>query len=332
MITGTSREMQEIMCMLPKIAHSPVPIMITGETGTGKELIANEIHKLSRKKEAYVKVNCAALQNTLLESELFGHERGAFTGAMSQKQGKFEIASKGTLFLDEIGDMEAQTQAKILRVLDQQTFERVGGVKTIKVDTRIISATNKDIKYALAKKEFRPDLFYRLNTVKFHLPPLRSRKKDIPELVDYYIKEFNSLYHRKVKRITKKAMSTFMQYTWPGNIRELRNILERAFLLCEGTVIPDDALLLTNNTSFPDMTTNFDTAAIGEFLDVYGYKNNIIEKAEEAILFASLMRRGSQKEAAEEVGISPRVMCYKIKKYKSLQRWQRTSNDTQDVS
>ena len=230
---GNSRAMQEIMTKIRQIAPTSGRVLITGESGTGKELIADTIHKFSSRNLApLVKVNCAALPDELIESELFGHERGAFTGASNQRIGKFEQADGGTIFLDEIGDTSPSTQAKVLRVIEYQQFERVGGGKTLHVDVRIISATNQDLRASIGDRTFREDLFYRLNVVPIHVPPLRERREDVPLLVEYFLNRFCQENRKPDMACTESALTILRGYDWPGNVRQLRNLIERLVILC----------------------------------------------------------------------------------------------------
>lgn len=232
-IIGDSLPIQEILAKIRQIAPTNGRVLITGESGTGKELVAYAIHKLSlRQKAAFVKVNCAAIPKDLIESELFGHERGAFTGASSRRVGKFEQADGGTIFLDEIGDMSPSTQAKVLRVLEEQEFERVGGGQTIRVDTRVISATNKNLQEEIQGDSFREDLFYRLNVVPIHIPPLRERVADLALLTDYFLSRFCRENQKPKMTMSENALKVLSRYDWPGNVRELRNMMERLVILC----------------------------------------------------------------------------------------------------
>lgn len=230
-----SPKMQEIVSLIPRIAQADASVLIFGESGTGKEMIARLIHEASpRKNFRFVPISCAALPETLIESELFGYERGAFSGAEKKKFGKFELADKGTLFLDEIGDLPLMVQVKLLRVLQEFSFERLGGNATIKVDVRLICATNQDLKKKISEGTFREDLYYRLNVVAITLPPLRERKEDIKPLVEHFIKKFAAKGCKQIKGITREALNNLLRYDWPGNIRELENVIERALVLCRG--------------------------------------------------------------------------------------------------
>jgi two-component system nitrogen regulation response regulator GlnG len=241
-IVGRSQPMQEVFKMIGQLAGSDATALITGESGTGKELVARAIYQNSQRNDkSYLPINCAAIPESLLESELFGHEKGSFTGAGSQRIGKFEQCDKGTLFLDEIGDMTLATQAKILRVLQNGTIERVGGNNPITVDVRIIAATNKRLEEEVAAREFREDLFYRLNVVRISLPALRERPEDIPLLIDYFLKTIAHAESRKPKSILGETQELLVQYDWPGNVRELENVIRRAIVMAKGEVIrPDD--------------------------------------------------------------------------------------------
>ncbi len=242
-IVGRSDLMQQVFKLIGQLAASDATALITGESGTGKELVARAIyHHSNRSQQSFLAVNCAAIPEQLLESELFGHERGAFTGAANQRIGKFEQSNRGTLFLDEIGDMTPATQTKILRVLQSGTFERVGGNTPIQVDVRIIAATNKPLEQAVNARQFREDLFYRLNVVRIHIPPLRDRKEDIRLMVDYFLKKFAREQQRQVKSITSAALKALEQYHWPGNVRELENIIRRALVVAKGDALLTDDL------------------------------------------------------------------------------------------
>jgi two-component system nitrogen regulation response regulator GlnG len=242
-IVGRSQSMQEVFKTIGQLAGSDATALITGESGTGKELVAKAIyHNSQRNDRAYLPINCAAIPENLLESELFGHEKGAFTGATSQRIGKFEQCHQGTIFLDEIGDMTLATQAKILRVLQNGTIERVGSEKSIRVDVRIIAATNKKLEEAVAGNEFREDLFYRLNVVRVNLPPLRERSEDIPLLIDYFLKVIAESEGSKVKSILETAQSALLSYPWPGNVRELENVMRRTIVMAKGDAIRLDDL------------------------------------------------------------------------------------------
>jgi len=244
-LIGNSPKMKQLSEQIDMAAKSNGRVLILGESGAGKELVAHTLHGSStRASKPFIEMNCAAIPQELIESELFGHEKGSFTGAFERKKGKFELADEGTLFLDEVGDMSLSTQAKVLRVIETQEFQRVGGSKNIKVDVRIISATNKDLAEEVKKNTFREDLFYRLNVIPIPLPPLRERKEDIPELVDYFLGYFAAEYGQKPKKITPEGLKMLEVYDWPGNIRELRNVIERLVIMIpSNTVTPKNIIL-----------------------------------------------------------------------------------------
>jgi Nif-specific regulatory protein len=307
-IIGSSGALEKVLDVVRKVAKSNTTVLVRGETGTGKELIAGAIHHNShRAARNFIKVNCAALQENLLESELFGHEKGAFTGADKQRIGRFEQADGGTLFLDEIGDMSANTQAKILRVLQEHEFERLGGTRTIKVDVRLIAATNRDLPTMVASGQFREDLYYRLNVVTVEMPPLRERKEDIQALGVFFIRRFAGELKKKIDGLEPEALKLLMRYHWPGNVRELENAIERAMLLADGTQIAMDDLRLgdTGPAGSPR------EAASVLKIPPTGIPLEEIERL--ALIEALKMSNWVQKDAAELLAISPRVMNYKIK-------------------
>jgi Nif-specific regulatory protein len=306
-IVGASEPLQRVLSVVKKVAKSNSTVLIRGETGTGKELIAGAIHHNSlRAARNFVKVNCAALQENLLESELFGHEKGAFTGADRQRIGRFEQADGGSLFLDEIGDMSASTQAKILRVLQEHEFERLGGTRTIKVDVRLIAATNRDLSAMVAHSQFREDLYYRLNVVTIDMPPLRERKEDILPLAMWFIRRFSSELKKKLDGLDTEAQKMLIRYNWPGNIRELENAIERAALLADTALIKAEDLRLGDFSS----SGNRESASVVR-IPPTGIALEEIER--QALLEALKMSNWVQKDAAELLNISPRVMNYKIK-------------------
>ena len=306
-IVGASGALTQVLSIVRKVTKSNSTVLIRGETGTGKELIAGAIHHNSlRSSRNFVKVNCAALQENLLESELFGHERGAFTSADKQRIGRFEQADGGTLFLDEIGDMSANTQSKILRVLQEHEFERLGGTRTLRVDVRVITATNRNLPSMVAAGQFREDLFYRLNVVSIDMPPLRDRKDDIPALAMFFIRRFAGELKKKIDGLDGDAQKLLMRYNWPGNIRELENAIERAVLLTESSQISISDLRLGELTTTP----------AGEASSVVRIPPTGIpleEVERQALIEALKMSNWVQKDAAELLAISPRVMNYKIK-------------------
>jgi DNA-binding NtrC family response regulator len=237
-IIGASPSLIDVYSVLDRVADTPTTVLVTGESGTGKELVARALHEnSSRRERPFIKVNCAAIPRDLMESELFGYERGAFTGAVGSKPGRFELASGGTLFLDEVGSIPVEMQVKLLRALQESEFERVGGVKTIRVDVRLVAATNTDLKKEIAAGAFREDLYYRLNVVPIRLPPLRERREDIPLLVQHFVDKFNARLHKAVSGAEESALEALSNHPWPGNIRELENVIERAVLFCDGTAL-----------------------------------------------------------------------------------------------
>jgi DNA-binding NtrC family response regulator len=309
-IVGDSPQMSEVFRTIDKVARSNATVLVLGETGVGKELIAEALHRNSaRKGSPFVKMNCAALHENLLQSELFGHERGAFTGADKQRIGRFELANGGTLFLDEIGNMSQSTQAKVLRVLQEREFERLGGTRTIKVDVRLIAATNLDLDEAIGRGEFREDLYYRLNVVSLQVPPLRERTEDIVPLAKHFIDETAAEVKKDIRGMDPGAVRVLKRHTWPGNIRELRNAMERAVLLCESPFIRQEDLHLNHNGHGAEEGAR----AINLKLPPAGIELDELERL--AILEALRINNWVQKDAAQFLGISSRVMNYKVAKY-----------------
>jgi two-component system, NtrC family, response regulator AtoC len=307
-IVGSSVALEKVLAIVKKVTKSNTTVLIRGETGTGKELIAGATHHNSlRASRNFVKVNCAALQENLLESELFGHEKGAFTGADKQRIGRFEQADGGTLFLDEIGDMSPNTQAKVLRVLQEHEFERLGGTRTLKVDVRLIAATNRDLPTMVAAGTFREDLYYRLNVVTIQMPPLRERKDDIVPLASSFIAKFSAELKKRINGLEPDAQKLLLRYNWPGNIRELENTIERAMLLAEGRAISIDDLRLGDTATMVPAREAVSVVKIPPT----GLPLEDIER--HAIIEALKMSNWVQKDAAELLSISPRVMNYKIK-------------------
>jgi two-component system response regulator PilR (NtrC family) len=305
-IVGESGSMKEIFTTIEKVAGSNATVLIVGETGTGKELIAEAIHRNSSRRDSnFVKMNCASLTDTLLESELFGHEKGAFTGADRQRSGRFELANEGTLFLDEVGNMSASTQAKVLRAIQEQEFERVGGSRTLKVDVRIIAATNVDLPAAIAEGRFREDLFYRLNVVNIRVPPLRERRDDILPLARHFLSKFSRELKRPLMGFGDRAVEMLMRHDWPGNVRELENTVERAVLMAESeTVTESDLSILGHRNGGGDMPALVDPSLLN------------LELLEKQALLEALKRSNwVQKEAAKLLGVSSRVMNYKVAKH-----------------
>jgi DNA-binding NtrC family response regulator len=309
-IVGESPQMKEVLHTIQKVARSNATVLILGETGVGKELVAEALHRnSSRADRPFVKMNCAALHESLLESELFGHERGAFTGADRQRNGRFELANEGTLFLDEIGNMTASTQAKVLRILQEREFERLGGNRTIKVDVRLVAATNQNLEEGIAAGRFREDLYYRLNVVGVTIPPLRERREDIVPLACHFIDNFAAELKNTVRGLTPDAIRALPRHTWPGNIRELENTIERAVLMCESNSISAEDLNLF--TGHRDQSGK--VASLNLRLPPTGIELDELEK--QAILEALRINNWVQKDAAKFLGISSRVMNYKVAKY-----------------
>ncbi len=306
-IVGVSPRMQEIMHSLPIIAASDSNVLIQGESGTGKELVAKAIHLYSsRKKGPFVAVNCSAIPETLLESELFGHERGAFTGAVASKPGRFELAKGGTLFLDEIGDLKLELQVKLLRVLEEKVFMRVGGTRKIPLEARIVAATNIDLKEAMRQGKFRDDLYYRLFTVPIHLPPLRQKREDIPILVKYFLEKLNRKFHKRIKGVDPKVMKLFCRHPWPGNVRELQHVLEYCFVFTKGPLITQRHL------------PRLESAWIGRELELPLADTSVsplqaLEK--KTIVMALEMTRGNKQEAARMLKISRSKLWRKMRIY-----------------
>jgi PAS domain S-box-containing protein len=306
-IVGSSPVLQSVLSSIVKVAPTDTTILISGETGTGKELIARAIHKRSRRSnQAFVSTNCAAIPPSLIASELFGHEKGAFTGAVQQRRGRFELAQSGTIFLDEIGEVPVETQLALLRVLQERQFERVGGSRAIPVDVRIIAATNRDLSLAIAAGTFRSDLFYRLNVFPIQVPPLRKRTEDIPLLIEYFVKKFAEQMGKRIKQIEKRTLELCQAYSWPGNIRELQNIVERSMILCTGdTFSIDEAWLSIEQTSRADLS---------------GPLTQALQDQEKEMIEAALAEtRGKvagTNGAAAKLGIPPSTLESKIKQLK----------------
>ncbi len=304
-IVGQSPAMRQIFRLIETIAAENTPVLIQGESGTGKELIARAIHQQSpRKNRPFIKVNCGALNDNLLESELFGHEKGSFTGAIRQRKGRFELADGGTLFLDEIGDVSPALQVKLLRVLQEKEFERVGGETTLHVNVRIIAATNRNLEEQIARGHFREDLYYRLNVIPVNIPPLRQRKEDIPLLVEYFLRELNKRRHI-VKRFEPQANEILKAYNWPGNIRELQNVLERLHIICPEKTIPA-SLVASHLNGIGSAVTDYQGLALNDAL-YHFEKNLIIEALKKA--------NGVKHRAAKLLGIGTSALYYKLEKF-----------------
>ena len=308
-IVGRSGAIQEVIRQLELVAQARSTVLITGETGTGKELVARAIHDRSAQREMpLIKVNCAALPEGLLESELFGHVKGAFTGAISSKKGKFALADGGTIFLDEIGTMSPAVQAKLLRVLQEREFEPLGGERTEKVDLRVIAASNRDLRRMVTEGRFLEDLFYRLSVIPIHIPPLRERREDIPALVQAFLEEFNARYDKHIRSLDEGVLSGLIAQSWPGNVRELRNTLERAIIVCEG-----DTILPKHIPPKPSLRA----ADPGDGPDSVSFRvGTSLEDAEKAIIIKTLAANGNNKtRAADVLGISLKTLHNKLKTY-----------------
>ncbi len=328
-MVGRSKTMQSVYKTIGQIAEKNVAVLLTGESGTGKELAAKAIYHHSRRKEKpFLAINCAAIPEQLFESELFGYEPGAFTGASRTKIGKIERANGGTCFLDEIGDISMALQAKLLRVLQEGEIERLGGVKTIKVDVRIIAATNKDLSIAVQEGLFREDLYWRLKVIAIDLPPLRKRSEDIPELMDYFIGRFGAEYSKPIRRVSEEVLHHFTTYSWPGNIRELENCLRRAVILCAGDVIMEEHIeLLDKQKELCAQTLNRQQVMsrlkdkiqniLPEVIQLFkeGIHTNIIETVEKTIILKVLEECGNnQVKAARMLGISRNTLRHRLKR------------------
>jgi len=308
-IIGKSEKMKEVTRLVKKVAPSDTTVLLLGESGTGKELFARAIHSLSpRKNGPYVAINCAAIPRELLENELFGSEKGAYTGAVVRKMGKFEIAEKGTIFLDEIGDLDIALQAKILRVLQEKRFERLGGTKTISVDVRVIAASNFDLKKAIEKKLFREDLYYRLSVFPISIPPLRERREDVPELADFFIRKYCLEMKKEKKSPSADALNLMDKYLWPGNVRELENTIERAIILCEAKkILPEHLAIRLPSNSEIRLREGAGLKEVGQFAQ---------GEAEKAMILRVLTQtRGNKRKTADILKIDYTTLFEKIKKY-----------------
>ncbi|MFR9619885.1 MAG: sigma 54-interacting transcriptional regulator [Rikenellaceae bacterium] len=302
---GRSNQMNDLHALINSVSKTDATVLIRGESGVGKELVADAIHQNSnRKDKPFIKVNCASLPDTLIESELFGHEKGSFTGAAQRRIGRFEAANGGTIFLDELGDIPASTQIKLLRVLQERELERLGSTQTIKVDVRVIAATNRDLESMILKGEFREDLYYRLNVFPLYIPSLRERISDVPILANHFIEKFNTRYNKQIKRITSAAIDILMVYKWPGNIRELENCIERACILST-----DDVLRAHNLPPTLQTADSSETVTSGRLETIVGnFESQIITE-----MLTST--KGNMAKAAEALGVSERIMGLRVKKY-----------------
>ncbi len=305
---GTSKVIRRVFDYVNKIADTVATVLILGESGVGKELVAKSIHYASnRKNKPFVKLNCAALPESIIESELFGHEKGAFTGAVRERKGRFELAQEGTIFLDEVGELSLNVQTKLLRVLQEREFERVGGTQTIKCDVRVITATNRNLEDEIKNGNFREDLYYRLNIIPITVPPLRERKSDIPLLVNHFIEKYNALNNKNVRRISTPAIDMLFSYHWPGNIRELENCMEHAVILSEDNVIHGYHLPPTLQMRVPKTSgSKTDRGSMQQQLDALEY---------ELLVEALKAANGNLSEAAKELGLTNRMIGVRMQKY-----------------
>lgn len=317
MLMGKSPAMQEILRVIQKIAASPSTVLITGESGTGKELVALEIHRNSdRADKPFIKINCAAIPHNLIESELFGYEKGAFTGAINSKPGRFELAHEGTLFLDEVAEMPLEMQVKLLRAIQESEFERVGGLQTIKINVRLIAATNKDIVKEVKEGHFREDLYYRLNVVPIYLPPLRERRVDIEDLVYFFIRKFNDRLNKAIETVDSACMQRLLSYHWPGNIRQLENVLERAVLMSDNNILklldlPQDVIDAVAAQD-PETSQVVQAYQSGEsFKDIVKRQTQAVER--EIIERALTQNDGNITKTAEKLGLSRKGLQIKLK-------------------
>jgi len=307
-ITGESEKMRDVFELIKQVAPSKTNVLIMGESGTGKELVASAIHYHSERREGlFIKLNCGALSQNLVESELFGHVKGAFTGAVRDKKGRFSLADNGTLFLDEVGELELSTQVKLLRVIQEGEFERVGSEKTSRVDVRIIAATNRDLKCEVKEGRFREDLFYRLNVIAINLPPLREREEDVLMIADYFLRKFSKEYGKKIIGIDEKVREYFLRYEWPGNVRELQNVMERAVVLCRGDMI--DLSLIPSDIKESGVNLSY---LMGKNRGL----TEILEEIEKNIIYEALEKNNwVQTRTAKKLGITRSALQYKMQKY-----------------
>ena len=313
-IIGESAAIQAVSQSIQRVAPTDATVLLTGESGTGKEVFSRAIHQLSaRRDKPFVTVNCAAIPSTLIENELFGHEKGSYTGAFARKIGKFELADQGTIFLDEIGELHISVQAKVLRVIEDQSFERIGGVETIQVNTRLVAATNRDLKEQVTRKEFREDLFFRLSVVPIHIPPLRERISDVRLLAQFFVDKFSRELHRQGLQLSPEAARALEEYSWPGNVRELQNTIERATILCDGKVINREDL----NFAFEKRKQTEDFA---HMIDLSGSLTDVSNRASQAaeklkIKQALELSNWNKTQAAEILDVSYKTLLNKVKEY-----------------
>jgi len=313
-IIGDSPAMQTVSQAIQRVAPTDATVLLTGESGTGKEVFSRAIHQLSpRRDKPFVTVNCAAIPHTLIENELFGHEKGAYTGAFNRKAGKFELADQGTIFLDEIGELHTSVQAKVLRVIEEQSFERIGGLETIRVDTRLVAATNRNLQEQVEKKEFREDLFFRLSVIPIHIPPLRDRISDVRLLAQFFVEKFSKDLHRQGLQLSPEAARALEEYSWPGNVRELQNTIERAVILSDGkTIQPGDL-----NFAFQDRKRPEDFV---HYLDMSGSLSDVSSRAAQAAEKVKIkqvleLNNWNKTQTAEALNVSYKTLLNKVKEY-----------------
>jgi len=324
-IVGESEEIKNIKLIIRKVAPTDATVLITGESGTGKELIANAIHALSNRRNGpFIKVNCGSIPETLLEAELFGHEKGAFTGAINRRKGRFELAHKGTIFLDEIGEISPKLQVALLRVLQDKEFQRVGGEETIKVDVRIITATNKNLEEEVKKGNFREDLFYRINIISIHVPPLRQRKVDIPILANYFLKKYAKIHNKNIEGISEELMNILLEYSWPGNVRELQNFIESSVIMCSENILTVSSIpphyqtkLLQPKVNITISQQKKEETELAESDKVICIKlGTSLKEAEKKIIEKTLETVGYNKsKAASILGITRKTLIMKMREY-----------------
>ena len=313
-IIGDSTAMQGVSQAIQRVAPTDATVLLTGESGTGKEVFSRAIHQLSpRRDKPLVTVNCAAIPHTLIENELFGHEKGSYTGAVGRKAGKFELADQGTMFLDEIGELHISVQAKVLRVIEEQCFERIGGLETIRVNTRVVAATNRDLQDLVSKKEFREDLFFRLSVIPIHIPPLRERISDVRLLAQFFVEKFSKDLHRQTLQLTPEAARALENYSWPGNVRELQNTIERAVILSDGKTVRREDL----NFAFQDRKRPEDFA---HTLDLSGSLSEVSGRAASAAEKIKIkqvleLSNWNKTHAAELLDVSYKTLLNKVKEY-----------------
>ncbi len=324
-IVGESEEIKNIKLIIRKVAPTDATVLITGESGTGKELIANAIHALSNRRNGpFIKVNCGSIPETLLEAELFGHEKGAFTGAINRRKGRFELAHRGTIFLDEIGEISPKLQVALLRVLQDKEFQRVGGEETIKVDVRIITATNKNLDEEVKKGNFREDLFYRINIISIHVPPLRQRKVDIPILANYFLRKYAKVHNKNIEGISEELMNILLEYSWPGNVRELQNFIESSVIMCSENILtvssipqhyqtkllqPKVSIAISQKKEAQEVIENNKVICIKVGTSLKEAEKKIIEKTLEALGY-------NKSKAASILGITRKTLIMKMREYK----------------